>query len=151
MASQLRPLKKPFRISWGNYIQNTTRGQFTKDFNHLTRHKQTAKFNKDVLRVQPSALREAVRPEDRIKWWNIVPGDRVRIAGDKTAAVHEVYSVNKIANTVFLRGVKTRPDVQDLKPIPYSCLQLFVDHFELPPKPGQDKPEIVPCVLCGVC
>ena len=42
---------------------------------------------------------------DRIKWWNIVPGDKVRIRGDKSNTIQEVYSVNKFANHVFLRGI----------------------------------------------
>ena len=43
-----------------------------------------------------------VKPKDRIKWWNIVPGDQVRVAGDPDGHIHEVRGINKFSNRVYL-------------------------------------------------
>lgn len=43
-----------------------------------------------------------VKPKDRIKWWNIVPGDHVRVSGDPDGAIHEVKAINKYSNRVYL-------------------------------------------------
>jgi hypothetical protein len=43
-----------------------------------------------------------VAPKDRIKFWNIVPGDKIRLLGDSTQKIHEVFRVNKLDNTVHL-------------------------------------------------
>ena len=45
----------------------------------------------------------AVRPQDRIKWWNIVPGDQVRVLGSKEDTLREVFRINKLSNRVLLK------------------------------------------------
>lgn len=50
---------------------------------------------------------KAVPMRDRIKYWNIVPGDKVCIFGDKNNTIHEVMSVNKITNQVFMKDATT--------------------------------------------
>lgn len=45
-----------------------------------------------------------VKPSDRIKWWNIVPGDQIRLLGDKHKELHEVLSINRLTNRVYLKG-----------------------------------------------
>lgn len=47
-----------------------------------------------------------VKPKDRIKWWNIVPGDQVRVRGDAEGTLREVQVVNKLRNMVYLKRVK---------------------------------------------
>lgn len=47
---------------------------------------------------------KSVKPKDRIKWWNIVPGDQVRLRGDPEGTVHEVRKINKLSNRVFLKA-----------------------------------------------
>lgn len=47
---------------------------------------------------------KSVRTRDRIRYWNIVPGDQIRIRGDKTNALHEVLSINRLSNRVFVKG-----------------------------------------------
>ena len=47
---------------------------------------------------------DPVKPKDRIKWWNIVPGDQVRIMAEKAGRVREVKGLNKFANRVFVEG-----------------------------------------------
>jgi hypothetical protein len=77
-----------------------TSNPWTKDFRHLeafpTSYLKRYSF-KDMLV-------KAVKPQDRIKYWNIVPGDRVRIAGDKGGQVLEVAKINRLSNRVYLKG-----------------------------------------------
>ncbi|KZV79656.1 hypothetical protein EXIGLDRAFT_460884, partial [Exidia glandulosa HHB12029] len=135
---RMRRVPSGLRMHWNDYITSTTRSPVTRNTNHML-HKSSHNTKLDHAVSIPIPP-----PKDRIKWWNIVPGDKVRIRGDKTSTLQEVYSVNKIANHVFLRGIRVSEKHQDLKPFNYSHLQLFVDHFEFPPKPGSDKPQIVP-------
>lgn len=45
----------------------------------------------------------AVRLKDRIKWWNIVPGDQVRVLGWEDTSLREVYAINRLNNRVLLK------------------------------------------------
>lgn len=44
------------------------------------------------------------KPADRIKWWNIVPGDQIRLLGENQGGVHEVLSINRLTSRVYLKG-----------------------------------------------
>jgi hypothetical protein len=81
-----------------------TSNPWTKDFRHLQpfplSHLQRYSF-KDILV-------KASKPKDRIKYWNIVPGDRVRILGDKDGKVLEVAKVNKLSNRIYLKGATAK-------------------------------------------
>ena len=80
-----------------------TSNPWTKDFRHLeafpTRYLKRYSFQDMLIK--------AVKPQDRIKYWNIVPGDRVRIIGDKGGQVLEVSKINKLSNRVYLKGSGT--------------------------------------------
>jgi hypothetical protein len=80
-----------------------TSNPWTKDFRHLdafpTHYLKRYTFKDMIIK--------AVKPQDRIKYWNIVPGDRVRISGDKGDQVLEVAKINKLSNRVYLKGSLT--------------------------------------------
>ena len=46
---------------------------------------------------------KSAKPKDRIKYWNIVPGDQVRIRGEQGKSIYEVMSINKLSNQVRLK------------------------------------------------
>ena len=50
-----------------------------------------------------------VRPQDRIRWWNVVPGDQVRVRGARDDTLREVFRINKLSNRVLLKkeGVRS--------------------------------------------
>ncbi|KAI5124173.1 hypothetical protein M0805_000980 [Coniferiporia weirii] len=99
---------------------------------------------------------DPVLPRDRIKWWNIVPGDQVRVMAERDARVREVKGVNKFANRVYIEGDKKRTEFSDddiralyqirnpHKNVHYSGLQLFLGNFDFPPLPGSKEPRNVP-------
>jgi len=78
-----------------------TSNPWTKDFRHL----QPFPINYLKRYVFRDILVKAAKPHDRIKYWNIVPGDRVRVIGDKEGKVLEVSKINKLSNCVYLKGV----------------------------------------------
>jgi hypothetical protein len=58
-------------------------------------------------RTHPAQRREGrkVAPvSQRIKWWNVVPGDQIKIIGDKTNQLYQVSQVNKLQNKVFVKN-----------------------------------------------
>ena len=81
-----------------------TSNPWTKDFLHLQ------PFPTNLLkRISfQDIIVKAVKPKDRIKYWNVVPGDRVRIIGDKDGKVLEVAKINKLSNRVYLKGATAK-------------------------------------------
>lgn len=77
-----------------------TSNPWTKDFRHLEAFplRFLKRFSFKDMMIN------ATKPKDRIKYWNIVPGDRVRITGDKGGQVLEVAKINKLSNRVYLKG-----------------------------------------------
>lgn len=77
-----------------------TTSPFTRDLRHVT-----AVLPRIWARPLPGmgSKIKSVKPKDRIKWWNIVPGDQVGLRGDPENAVHEVRRINKLTNRVFLK------------------------------------------------
>ncbi|KAG6833856.1 hypothetical protein H0H87_011790 [Tephrocybe sp. NHM501043] len=92
---------------------------------------------------------KAVRPRDRIKYWNIVPGDQIRLLGDQKNTLHEVLSINRFSNRVFVKG-QANTGAQDTGKLPpsknysYSRCQLFLGNYELSPTKKRPEPKVVP-------
>ncbi|KZT27001.1 hypothetical protein NEOLEDRAFT_1131498 [Neolentinus lepideus HHB14362 ss-1] len=91
---------------------------------------------------------KAVQTHDRIKYWNIVPGDQVRVLGDREGMVREVLSINRFANRVYLRAPKNEGENKQSSPqalnVHYSKCQLFIGKHEYPPPAGSTETQIVP-------
>lgn len=76
-----------------------TTSPWTKDLNHL---EPLPKFWSDK-RKSVGALENVTKPKDRIKWWNIVPGDQVKIRNRRTEEILEVAQINRLTNMVSLK------------------------------------------------
>jgi len=92
---------------------------------------------------------KAARPDDRIKYWNIVPGDQIRLLGDKSNTLHEVLSINRISNRVFVKGTanvgeESSGKIPTSKNFHYSRCQLFIGNYEFPPPAGSFEPQTLP-------
>ena len=77
----------------------TTKNPALSNFNHL-RSIPRAWL---IRRSKHDPKLKSVRPTDRIKFWNIVPGDQIRLR-DEDSTIHEVLSINRLSNRVFLKG-----------------------------------------------
>lgn len=84
-------------------IDATTTSPYLTNFNHLLTIPKVWR-SRNALR-DPKL--KSVRTRDRIRCWNIVPGDQIRIRGDKSNTLHEVLSINRLSNRVFVKGAST--------------------------------------------
>ena len=92
----------------------------TTNFRHLL------PANKNILKIgrgNPARQPKVSATKDRIKWWNIVPGDQVRVMAHNDEVIRDVAAINKFSNRVFLkRTEKVRgqlvslPDSNELCP-----------------------------------
>ncbi|PPR03830.1 hypothetical protein CVT26_000828 [Gymnopilus dilepis] len=134
MSSSLRYFNKR------NALNAATQSAATTNFNHL-RSIPRAWL---IRRSKHDPKLKSVRVADRIKWWNIVPGDQIRLRGDKDNTIHEVLSINRLSNRVFLKntaedtGSETAPPKS--KNFHYSRCQLYVGEFKLRPKKDPTGP-----------
>ncbi|OBZ71921.1 Cell division cycle-related protein res2/pct1 [Grifola frondosa] len=119
---------------------------WTKHFRHLLPAPRWLVQRRN--RVQGDPVVKVVKPKDRIKYWNIVPGDQVGLLGDSTRAIHEVHKVNKLTNRVYLKKEVDKTSTQRRQPVgrnvPYSRCRLFVGKFEFPPAADSTEPRILP-------
>lgn len=77
--------------------KSITDNPWIKDFNHLLPvHRYPGK--------QEAPFRNTVRPADRIKLWNIVPGDQFRaVWRDGCTEVFDVGAISRFRNRVWAR------------------------------------------------
>jgi hypothetical protein len=103
----MRSLKIALRQRIGGYRRSevttiVTKDPWTKDFKHILpipRSWSKADEGHSAVKTIPA--------KDRIKYWNIVPGDKIRIRGDRSRMIHEVLAINKLRNRVHLKNTAT--------------------------------------------
>jgi hypothetical protein len=112
---------------------------------------------------------EPVHVNERIKWWNIVPGDKVKILDFKDTRQWRVHSINKLSNKVYvedpdapvrviqwsfffsnevLNRIAIQPpneneQPEELKKVSYSELRLYIQNYRFPGEDGKPD-EILP-------
>lgn len=74
--------------------------QYTTNFRHLL-PVYKGHINKDSVFDK---VPKTVPTSDRIKWWNIVPGDQIRVMAEENGRVREVKGINKLSNRVYVEG-----------------------------------------------
>ncbi|KAI6122763.1 hypothetical protein EDD16DRAFT_1548906 [Pisolithus croceorrhizus] len=110
-------------------LRATTRSPWTRDFRHLLPVPKHFAIKQSFY--DPGI--KAVRVKDRIKFWNVVPGDRVCIRGDGSGTIHEVLSINKFTNRVYLKGTIREPTKGKMpvnRSVHYSKCQLLIKEME---------------------
>ncbi|TFK73019.1 hypothetical protein BDN72DRAFT_762408 [Pluteus cervinus] len=124
-------------------LSATTTFPWTTDFRHLL---PIPRFWLRRSTVRDPVIK-SVKPRDRIKYWNIVPGDQVRLLGDKANTLHEVLSINRMSNRVFVKGASGDSDTKRVptsKNYHYARCQLFLGNYELPASRDSSGPKVVP-------
>ncbi|KAF5370061.1 hypothetical protein D9758_001380 [Tetrapyrgos nigripes] len=137
------------RLTRADIARAVTKSPWTQDFRHLL---PVNKHLKRLLRFPHYERFSAklVPAKDRIKYWNVVPGDQVRLMGDKRSTIHEVQAINKFRNRVYLRDLQPQSQSQADQQQPkgknyhYSQCQLYLGEYDLPPKDGEGSPRNVP-------
>jgi hypothetical protein len=94
--------KKPLTEFLRKTLHEGTRLPWTTNFNHLRRvprHlKKTSKYMHDSF--DPDKKFAFHIPNERIKFWNIVPGDFVRVRGRYGNKLREVFKIRRLENIV---------------------------------------------------
>ncbi|KAF8334990.1 uncharacterized protein EI90DRAFT_3120861 [Cantharellus anzutake] len=118
-------------------LSRSTTSRVTADFNHLKNIRgPTGVYRSPARKRNPLAAKPLdAHPKDRIKWWNIVPGDRVRLVRGPykdSNRIVEVLSINKYRNIAMFKDLsypkkKNDPDAPAM-PVQahYSNLQLYM-------------------------
>ncbi|KIJ32340.1 hypothetical protein M422DRAFT_184625 [Sphaerobolus stellatus SS14] len=147
-----------FRLAQKNFLRGfneISQVPWSKSFNHLQdlpprMKKMLAKYphKKSAEEERLSVLRQIVPVKDRIKLWNIVPGDMIRVCGEEDN-IRQVFGVNKFKNLVYLRNTKNNDDENEEVPsnppsVHYSKCELFLGEREFPPAPGETEGFAVP-------
>ncbi|KAG9034341.1 hypothetical protein FRB95_013377 [Tulasnella sp. JGI-2019a] len=116
-----------------------TRSTLTRDFRHALAPTKLRAYAPAAYLRTPY---KGVPVRERIKHWNIVPGDKVRIIGgtfqDKEV-VRQVDAVDKLMNRVYIKGLTGKGGKKaksNLQSAHYSNLQLLVGKYEFVPKDG---------------
>jgi len=98
-VSKTSNVLRPVQLSVISKIQ---RYPWTKSFLHLSelpRSERKAVYKDPKSRGKYDGI---VAVKDRIKQWNIIPGDLVRIKGEGNK-LREVFGVNKFKNLVYIK------------------------------------------------
>ncbi|KZT12707.1 uncharacterized protein LAESUDRAFT_718995 [Laetiporus sulphureus 93-53] len=124
--------------------QAFTANGLTRDFRHLLPIPRALA----IRRTWHENPLNVVKPKERIKYWNIVPGDQVRIRGDPHGTLYEVNMINRLTNRVLLRTESDKgenpEDQKKGKNVAYSRCQLFVGQHEFPPELGSTERKSLP-------
>jgi hypothetical protein len=85
-----------------NLVTKVDQYPWTKTWTHLFElpYRERVKVYRE--REARETYEGLVAVKDRIRQWNVVPGDLVRIKGENT--IREVFGVNKFKNRVYFRS-----------------------------------------------
>ncbi|KAG9317630.1 hypothetical protein JVU11DRAFT_1840 [Chiua virens] len=119
-------------------LKATTRIPWTTNFRHLLpvpKHWQEKRSRYDTGV-------KAVSFKHRIKYWNVVPGDKIRIRGEGRK-LHEVLSINRFSNRVYIKGSTIKEAGTNKVPINrsvhYSRCQLFLGTHKVSRPQGGER------------
>ncbi|KAJ7162576.1 hypothetical protein C8R43DRAFT_990768 [Mycena crocata] len=120
---------------------------WTTNLNHMRALPRKLRLNKQRDAFDPHASDKRHFPKDRIKFWNVVPGDRVRIRGRYGNRLREVFKIRRLENIVELFVPEDKANDQRVTEPPaysYASCQLFIGEWEFPPLPGSMEPRQLP-------
>lgn len=94
--------KAPLTSFLYNKLREGTRIPWTINFDHLRRLPRHLRVNKNsqIDSFDPTKKDTTHVPKERIKFWNIVPGDRVRIRGRYGNKLRDVWKIRRLENIV---------------------------------------------------
>ncbi|KAJ7067962.1 hypothetical protein C8F01DRAFT_1116358 [Mycena amicta] len=137
--------KVPLTSALFRQLREGTRLPWTTNFNHvrtLPRHLRVSKKGQwDAF--DPSKKADAHIPKERIKFWNIVPGDRVRVRGRYGNKLRDVWKIRRLENIVEFPVPESSKTAQN-PAYSYASCQLYMGDYEFPPLPGSAEPRKLP-------
>ncbi|KAF8211500.1 hypothetical protein K438DRAFT_1569155 [Mycena galopus ATCC 62051] len=142
--------KAPLTQFLKKHLHEGTRLPWTTNFNHLRRVPRH--LNKGAKHMHDSFNPDKNLgfdiPKERIKFWNIVPGDLVRVRGRYGNKLREVFKIRRLENIVEFPSSHQPENARGNPPTPpaysYASCQLFMGEYEFPPLPGSTEPRRLP-------
>ncbi|KAJ7638489.1 hypothetical protein FB45DRAFT_1132403 [Roridomyces roridus] len=136
--------KAPLTRFLKDKLQQGSRLPWTTNFNHMRfvpKRLRSNKWNWDAF--NPDQKNDVVIPQERVKFWNIVPGDKVRVRGRYGNKLREVFKIRRLENIVEFRSPANDPNAL-LPAYSYASCQLYVGEYVFPPLPGSTEPRRLP-------
>ncbi|KAJ6538998.1 hypothetical protein B0H19DRAFT_1176608 [Mycena capillaripes] len=140
--------KGPLTHSLRKRLLDGTKFPWTTNFNHMRRVPRHLKVDAQKQQHDSFDPKHKVAfhiPKDRIKFWNVVPGDYVRVRGRYGNKLREVYRIRRLENIVEF---PVPEDAAGENPEPpaysYASCQLYIGEYEFPPLPGSMEPRKLP-------
>ncbi|KAJ6627476.1 hypothetical protein B0H10DRAFT_1994742 [Mycena sp. CBHHK59/15] len=139
--SKAMAAKAPLNQLWRDKLRLGTVSPWTTNFHHLRRIPRHLRSGSKGMSdaFNPDKKDKMDFPKNRIKFWNVVPGDMVRIRGRYGNTLRQVYRIRRLENIVeFSLPVHAKADAT-LPAYSYARCQLFVGEYEFPPLPGSTE------------
>ncbi|KAG7096659.1 hypothetical protein E1B28_004074 [Marasmius oreades] len=137
------------RLARNDITSAITKSPWTTNFRHLL--PVTKRLKRALERpTWKTFSKKVAETRDRIKYWNVVPGDQIRLLRDTRGTLQEVLAINKFRNRVYVRGLQYQQEEADEqvrrknKNYHYSRCQLYLGEYEFPAKDGTTKPQTLP-------
>ncbi|KAK7061414.1 nucleoside transporter [Favolaschia claudopus] len=127
-------------------LHEGSRLPWTTNFNHMRRVPRHLTKNSKYMHdsFDPDKKYSFHIPKDRVKFWNIVPGDLVRVRGRYGNKLREVFRIRRLENIVeFPLPENARPTARP-PAYSYASCQLYMGEYEFPPLPGSIEPRKLP-------
>ncbi|KAJ7755652.1 hypothetical protein DFH07DRAFT_821313 [Mycena maculata] len=136
------PLTKYLRDT----LRQGTRIPWTTNFDHMRtipkKIRNVSKWQSDAF--NPNSRDNLVIPRERVKFWNIVPGDRVRVRGRYGNVLRDVFRIRRLENIVEFHMPADREPDAGYPAYSYASCQLYIGEYEFPPLSGSTEPRMLP-------
>ncbi|KAF9036013.1 hypothetical protein BDZ89DRAFT_1011464 [Hymenopellis radicata] len=131
------------KLTAGQISGLVSKSPWTKNFRHML--PVDIKHLRLTAKMSDITTPKVVLTRDRVKYWNIVPGDQIRVRGDRNNTLHTVEAINRWTNRVHL--TPTEGSAQDAQEgrnrgphVHYSKCQLYIGDFAFPPINASEEP-----------
>ncbi|KAJ7667658.1 hypothetical protein DFH06DRAFT_1085231 [Mycena polygramma] len=128
-------------------LHEGTTKPWTTNFNHLRRAPRHLKSKVMMDSFDPTKSLAFNIPKHRVKFWNVVPGDQVRIRGRYGNKLREVFKIRRLENIVEF-PVREELAANNPEAVPpaysYASCQLYIGEYDFPPLPGSTEPRKLP-------
>ncbi|KAJ7477084.1 hypothetical protein B0H11DRAFT_2029613 [Mycena galericulata] len=124
-------------------LHGGTKIPWTTNFNHMRRIPRKLRNSSASDSFDPDEKDRIIIPRERVKFWNVVPGDRVRVRGRYGNNLREVFRIRRLENLVEFNLPSDSPDTS-YPAYSYASCQLYIGEYEFPPLPGSTEPRKLP-------
>lgn len=122
------------KLTAGQINGLASKSPWTKNFRHML--PVDIKHLRMTAQMSQILTPKVVLTRNRIKYWNIVPGDQIRLRGDRNNTLHTVEAINRWTNRVHLTPTEGSMEVR------FLCMEglLIAHRLEGRPRGQKQRP-----------